>query len=147
MASWTAIEGKAFVYARTESKILWARVKAEPGKWRQQSTKTDDLAKAKEKARKIYYQVQEMLERGLVVREHGKLVVTFKNVCDLYLGELQETKGSGFEIASNSHYRSIVENWFIPYFEGMALKDVDDFLINNLKPIAERNLVANHPRA
>ncbi len=82
-----------------------------------QSTRTSDVDEAKAMAFKIAFTLDNKLSNGIQIKSN----VTFKTIANEIIQLYQDRKK-----ANDGYYISVVKNYLIPFFGGMAIQDVNE---------------------
>ncbi len=123
---------KCFIKPRDRSNKYQAWFKVN-GKWRRETTGTSDSDEAKDVALERYMKIFNLEDKGVPLRHTGKLVVTFNDVAMMKRRMWLEDIQKGFGKPVHDTYIKVVNRWFIPFFEGMPLTDVDDDVIEDFE--------------
>ena len=119
------IEGECVVRERAGTKNLQAWFNIDGG-YRRESTRTSDPDEAKKYALNRYMEINALKQRGVPLRQHGKLVIQFNDVAQMIYQQMQEDIASGLGKPVYQSYMGVIEQWLLPYFDGVALTDVDE---------------------
>lgn len=96
---------------RRGSENWYARLTLDNGKRVVKSTKTDDLAEAKERALALYYETQARIKNKLPAQTRK-----FKHVAEHAIKRMQEELNAGGGKQAYKDYISALRRWLIPYF-------------------------------
>jgi integrase len=96
---------------RSGSENWYARLTLDNGKRVVKSTKTDDLAEAKERALALYYETQARIKNKLPAQTRK-----FKHVAEHAIKRMQEELNAGGGKQAYKDYISALRRWLIPYF-------------------------------
>lgn len=97
--------------------------------WERRTLHTEDIAIAREKAKKIFVNYHARIEAGLP----SDLERTFKQVCEAYKKRLSDLEASGVGKVTHKSYISIIDNWLIPILGKKPISTIDDAAIDEFE--------------
>jgi len=105
---------------RSGSENWYARLTLDNGKRVVKSTKTDDLAEAKERALALYYETEARIKNKLPAQTRK-----FKHVADHAIKRMQQELNAGGGKQAYKDYISALRRWLIPYFGTTDIVKID----------------------
>lgn len=157
-------DGEVVLYKRAGSSVIQCRFKDDNNKWKLFSTKTKDVSKAIEIAGAIYDEYKFEQEFREKYHIEDKPVITFRQVADELIKEMKSTirlkykeriqngeKLRSIRVSLND-YISMLENWYIPFFNDMPIIEIDrnqakryyNYLEERIGRIPSKSTVAHH---
>ncbi|MGJ8589153.1 MAG: hypothetical protein ACSHXW_13440 [Yoonia sp.] len=105
---------------RQGSENWYARLTLDNGKRIVRSTKTDDLAEARERAIELYYETQARIKNKLPAQTRK-----FKHVATYAMKRMQNDLDGGAGKQAYKDYVSALRRWLIPYFGDTDIAKID----------------------
>ncbi|GJM05826.1 MAG: site-specific recombinase phage integrase family protein [marine bacterium B5-7] len=121
----SVLEKKVNLYKRGRSNNWQAAIKLKNGKWERFSTGTDDEAKAKEQALKLFY--------GAEAKSENKLPQStrkFRNVAKFAIDRMQTEIDGGSGKVTYKDYIRVIDNYLIPFFGKYDVANINVKLLN-----------------
>ena len=115
-------DGEVVIAKRPNTSKWQYRIKRPKGDWEIRSTKTTDLELAKQVATERYDEIRFRQKHDLPLDTSKK----FNDVASLYLGQLTDHIEASTGKPVYVSYASVINTWLLPFFEGVALLEVDD---------------------
>jgi len=121
------LRGGAIVVAKRPNTAKWQmRIKRPDGTWEIKSTKTEDLEAAKVVAEDRYADMRFRQKNNLPIEDVRK----FEVVAAEYVKTLDHLAAIGAAKAVHKSYRSILENWLVPFFGNANIAAIDDQMLS-----------------
>ena len=130
-------DGEVVIAKRPNTKKWQYRIKRPKGDWEIRSTKTADLELAKEVATDRYDEIRYLHKHELPLDKSKK----FNDVASLYLKQLTDDIEAGTGKPVFVSYASVINTWLLPFFEGVALLEVDE---DKITPVLSLSLLVEN---
>ena len=128
-------DGEVVIAKRPNTSKWQYRIKRPKGDWEIRSTKTADLERAKQVATERYDEMRFLHKHELPLDKSKK----FNDVASLYLKQLTDDIGASTGKAVCVSYASVINTWILPFFEGVALLEVDEDKIYQYEKHVQRS--------
>lgn len=121
----SVLDKKVNLYKRGRSNKWQASIKLNNGKWERFSTGTDDEAKAREQALKLFYGAEAKAENKL-----PQSTRKFRNVAKYAIERMQtEIDGDSGKVTYKDYIR-VIDNYLIPFFGKYDIANINVKLLN-----------------
>jgi integrase len=121
----SVLDKKVNLYKRGRSNNWQANIKLKNGKWERFSTGTDDEAKAREQALKLFYGAEAKAENKL-----PQSTRKFRNVAKYAIERMQtEIDGDSGKVTYKDYIR-VIDNYLIPFFGKYDIANINVKLLN-----------------